>query len=122
MKPFDLETYKKDPSREIVTRDGRKARIICTDRVIDNYQIVALIQFRDREIIQSYTELGHASHGHTDTLDLFFAPIKRKGWINIYKEKNEDYSFGRIYKTKEDAKLGQPANSEIATIMIEWEE
>lgn len=32
MKEFSLEEYLKNPDREVVTRDGRKVRIICTDR------------------------------------------------------------------------------------------
>ena len=31
MKQFNLEEYLKDPSREIITRDGRPVRIICTN-------------------------------------------------------------------------------------------
>ena len=32
MKQFDLKEYLKDPNKKVVTRDGRNARIICTDR------------------------------------------------------------------------------------------
>lgn len=122
MKPFDLENYKKNPSRELITRGGQKARIICTDRVIDKYKIVALIQFRDREIIQSYTELGYVSHGHTDTLDLFFASVKHKGWINIYKDK-QGFRGQRIFETEECAKnAGFFITGYVDTIPVEWEE
>lgn len=121
MKPFDLDEYLKNPSRELVTRDGHKARIICTDKK-GGYPIMALVLIDGTEIPYTYTEMGHFEHGKANILDLFFASVKHKGWINIYKEKNENYSYGKIYKTKEDAKLGQPANTEIATIMIEWEE
>ena len=31
MKPFNLEEYLKNPSREIITRDGKDVRILCTD-------------------------------------------------------------------------------------------
>ena len=121
MKPFDIETYKADPSREIVTRNGKKARIICTDRVVDNYQIVALIQFSDKEIIQSYTELGHANHGHTDPFDLFFASVKHKGWINIYKD-GVGFHGEKIYETELEAKMKCSCTEHVATIKIEWEE
>ena len=43
MKQFNLEEYLKNPSRKVITRDGRKARIICTDAK-NNYPIVALIE------------------------------------------------------------------------------
>ena len=32
MEQFSLEKYLANPSRKVVTRDGRNARIICTDR------------------------------------------------------------------------------------------
>ena len=32
MKQFNLEEYLKDPNKKVVTRDGRNARIVCTDR------------------------------------------------------------------------------------------
>lgn len=32
MKEFSLEEYLAHPKRKIVTRDGRKVRIVCTDR------------------------------------------------------------------------------------------
>ena len=31
MKQFNLEEYLKNPSRKVITRDGREARIICTE-------------------------------------------------------------------------------------------
>lgn len=31
MEPFDLQEYLKNPSRKVVTRGGKNARIICTD-------------------------------------------------------------------------------------------
>lgn len=32
MRQFNLEEYVKNPARPIVTREGRNARVICTDR------------------------------------------------------------------------------------------
>ena len=43
MKPFNLEEYLKNPSKKVVTRDGKDARIICTDRRDLNFPIVALV-------------------------------------------------------------------------------
>ena len=33
MKQFSLEEYLANPSKKVVTRDGRNVRIICTDLV-----------------------------------------------------------------------------------------
>ena len=41
MKPFNLEEYLANPSKKVVTRDGRKIRIICTDAKSD-YPIIVL--------------------------------------------------------------------------------
>ena len=43
MEKFNLEEYLANSSRKLVTRDGRKARIICTDLNYKNHPIVALI-------------------------------------------------------------------------------
>ena len=43
MKPFNLEEYLKNPSRKIVTRDGRHATIHCTN-CRGNFPIIAEIE------------------------------------------------------------------------------
>ena len=47
MKQFNLEEYLKNPSRKVVTRDGRNVRIICTDKRGTNFPIVALVECED---------------------------------------------------------------------------
>ena len=42
MKKFNLTEYLKDPSKKVVTRDGRAVRIICTD-MKSRYKIVGLV-------------------------------------------------------------------------------
>lgn len=42
MKPFNLEEYLSNPSKKIVTRDGRSVRIICIDRRGYTCPIVAM--------------------------------------------------------------------------------
>ena len=57
--------------------------------------------------------------------DLFFAPEKKEGWINIFKGVSNDNCFvgpTRIFKTKEHAEeLGKDVSGYITTIKIEWE-
>lgn len=121
MKPFDLNEYLKNPSREVVTRDGHKARIICTDKM-GMYSVVALILIDGDEIVKSYTELGHVIHGNAEPLDLFFASVKHKGWINIYNDGVNKYHGGAIYDTEQSARLASSFLERVATIPIEWEE
>lgn len=42
MRQFNLEEYLKNPNQKVVTRDGHKVRILCTDRKHE-YPILALV-------------------------------------------------------------------------------
>ena len=124
MKPFNLDEYLANPSRKVVTGDGRNVRIICTDSKIRHYPIIALVEEPSRfENLFSYTEGGQMiSYEPSEKYDLFFAPEKHEGWINVYHdlEHNEIYC-GRIYASEEEAKCADYAYT-VATIKIEWEE
>lgn len=121
MKPFNLEEYLTNPSKKLVTREGRDARIICTDRKVDSYTnctIVALVEDEDgTEDCSYFTKNGKYMDGFESSYDLFFAPEKKEGWINIYK----NYRTSNIYNSKEDA-FNNRAPNYIATMKIEWEE
>ena len=127
MKQFNLEEYLKNPSRKIVTRDGKKVKIICTDKK-GNFPIVALIasQTIDEEIAYSYTKNGcWTVSEHTGTInDLFFAPEKKEGWVNIIKCSRGNFvSHNRIFESKENAeKVGKNFSGYLTTVKIEWEE
>ena len=57
MEKFNLEKYLANPSRKVVTRNGRNVRIVCTDRNINNFPIVALIQLynnSDEKVIKKF--------------------------------------------------------------------
>lgn len=83
MKQFDLQEYLKNPERKIVTRDGHKARVICTDRNADDYIVIALMQEDRGETIYSYTKGGLLRANKESPSDLFFAPERKTGWINV---------------------------------------
>ena len=127
MKQFNLKEYLKDPSKKVVTRDGRSVRIICTD-ARGEYPIIALVEYYDgsNDNIYSYTKDGVYFPIEQSEEDLFFAPRapeKHEGWINIYKFSREGsvYHGSTIWSTEEEAKGA--ANSNLAaTIKIEWEE
>ena len=44
MKPFSVKDYTKDPSRKVVTRDGKPARVICTD-LKHKYPVIAALDY-----------------------------------------------------------------------------
>ena len=118
MKAFSLEEYIKNPNRKVVTRNGRSARIICTDAK-GNYPIVVLIEEGGYDNALSYTKDGKLYVGETNDYDLFFAPEKHEGWVNVYRD-FDDMMCGSVFATEEDAKCN--AKTAIATVKIEWEE
>ena len=103
MKQFDLKEYLANPSRKVVTRNGRNVRIVCTDKRDLNFPIVALIETipGGEEVTHSYTKDGRLCH-ISNIFDLFFAPEKHIGWINIFNAGDEN--VGKIiFKSKEKA-------------------
>ena len=130
MEQFSLEKYLENPNRKVVTREGRSVRIVCTNRLGENYPVIALVNYDGVEKCYSYTTFGKFDgyKNHDCELDLFFAPEKKSGWTNVYK-----YTFGGthlgevIYNSKEEAENNAKVyetdiNTYITTIKIEWEE
>lgn len=122
MKEFNLEEFKKNPSQKVVTRDGREVRIICTDAKGDE-PIIALVynNISEEKNVYTYNRDGYFYKDKDSCLDLFFAPIKREGWVNVYKGVIE-YVGKRIYQSKEEAIKNKVSDNYITTIKIEWEE
>ena len=123
MEQFSLEKFLENPNRKVVTRDGRSARIICTNRLDESFPVIALVNNEDSELCFSYTTFGksYIDQDRDYKLDLFFAPEKREGWINVYEEGTNRYLDGCICSTEEEAKRIRGCGY-ITTIKIEWEE
>ena len=122
MEQFSVEKYLENPNRKVVTRDGRSARIICTNRLDENYPVIALVNDEYAEKCYGYSEFGKFANRDCE-LDLFFAPVKKSGWINLYKINSTISPGPRAYDTKEDAESAAGDKSYyISTIKIEWEE
>ena len=128
MKQFNLEEYLKDPNRKIVTRDGRNVRIICTDRAgLNAKPIVALITLPNGdENVKTFWNNGFETTAIEGENDLFFAPEKHDGWLNIYRsDECGFYIMGNSpYESKEKADKVAKANPKtfFTTIKVEWEE
>ena len=122
MKQFNLDEYLKNPERKIVTYDGREVRIICVNRIDKDYPVVALVRKKNVESVESYTKDGKYINNKIYNHDLFFAPEKKEGWINVYRGNGGCNTFvcNRIFATKEEAR--REKRDIIATIKIEWEE
>ena len=126
MKQFSLEEFKKNPTRKVVTRSRKPVRIICTDAKGD-YPVIGLVHYTggdERESPNTYTENGsYDISNDEDARDLFFAPEKKEGWVNIYKL-NEHYmrAGDLVFKTKEEAAKSISSEDYVATVHIELEE
>ena len=110
MKPFNLTEYLANP-REVVTRDGRKVRILCTDFSDEYSPIVGAIEGHNTP--ETFSVEGRYYFGAMSNMDLFFAPKNREGWINIYPES--------VYNTEKDAIKNRNTGA-VATVKLEWEE
>ena len=125
MKQFNLEEYLANPSRKVVTRAGRAVtRFLCTDAK-GYYPIVALVEKSDGAVEEplSYTKDGDFCLGEKHPCDLFFAPEKKEGWINLYRGSLDCICAGNAYTSKDEAeKHIDDSEHYITTIRIEWEE
>ena len=120
MEQFNLEEYLKDPSREIVTRDGRNVTIHCTN-CAGPRPVIAEIEGEDYSLDFNKNGIHYCGVSNDD---LFFAPENKERWINLYYDKirNKVY-FGKNFKTQEKAKnMGKSQNNYVITIPIEWED
>lgn len=138
MKQFNLKEYLENPSRKVVTRDGKPARIICIDAKREYlgegpHPVIALVEEKkNQETIYNYGEDGIFREGYKYSHDLFFAPVKKEGWVNIYDTRiNGKMYTGSVFDTKEEAvkNIGLTDTrcftlvpDYISTVHIEWEE
>ena len=128
MRSFNLDEYIKNPSKKVVTRDGRDVRIICTDFNNPKFPVIGEIESSKWPI--SFTIKGLFSDYTASDYDLFFAPEKHEGWVNIYKAavprktlgcSVTHYAGSSIWPTEEEAKAAADPDP-VVTIKIEWEE
>lgn len=84
LRPFSLAEYLQSPQLKVVCREGREARIICTDRrtgARDRFPVIALIDLYDTswECAFEYTAdgipLAEYPYGEESTHRLFFAEV-----------------------------------------------
>lgn len=127
MKPFNLQEYLDNKSREIVTRNGRPVRIVCFNaNVVDNgntYPIVALVKLENNtDYPVTFTNNGVFNVGEEHDLDLFFKPTQKEGWTNVYRNTNNQIVTDTVFETKEEALSRKSRCNYIDTILIKWEE
>ena len=119
MKQFSVEEYLKNPSKKVVTRDGRNVKIHCTN-CASTQPVVAEIE-GEKYSVHFDKDGRYLLHPSICSVnDLFFASEKKIGWINVWEGmRSEDrYCSNIIYASEEEAK----GRGSIATVRIEWEE
>lgn len=125
MEQFSVEKYLANPSRKVVTREGRSVRIICTNMKSYNERIVGLIPSDTGiESIVTWNQQGKQYFNMDTPNDLFFAPEKHEGWINVYRDSDSGRVYtGAVYDSKAEAENKRDTSDNyVTTIKIEWEE
>lgn len=116
LKPFDIQKAKE--GKPVCTRNGRKARIICFDRICgdDYYKIVACVTAFDGDFeeVLSYGIDGYIvdSQNPKDE-DLMMLPEKKEGWILLRKD-------GCVFDNEEVAKKN--CTDDYFVAKVEWED
>ena len=119
MKQFNLQEYLANPKRQVVTRDGRKVRIVCTDFDNPDFPIVGEIQGNKWPL--SFATNGEAIKGRPLACDLCFAPTIVKRWGIVYRKAE------RLFDTREEAEKWMEEADEgekkfCSVCKVEWEE
>lgn len=117
MKPFNLDEYLKNPNKKVITRGGKNVKIHCTN-CVGAHPVIAEIEG------EKYSYFYDKNGGYCfrpSISDLFFAPEKKEGWINLFRDPTDNEIYcSKVYPTKEKAMNSMGAF--YATIKVEWEE
>ena len=126
LKPFNLEAAK--AGKPVYTRDGRKARIVCFDR-IDAKPILALVPSTDgkgEDVFDYFINGKRIASALESDLDLMMLVKKKEGWVNISNCPDNGYSNYDsgviVFKTREEAVNFTNNKDYIDTVKVTWEE
>ena len=126
MKQFNLKEYLQNPSRKVITRDGRPAEIKCTNYVSTSptFCVIAEIDVKNVKMSFLFRETdGRFDRTRENDIDLFFASEKHEGWTPVYREPTGKIRFGYAYSTKKEAEEASKYDTRYITITkVEWEE
>ena len=123
MKEFNLELAKQ--GHPVCTRDGREARIVCTDykSIGMDRPILALIeQENDTEEVVAFKNNGSFGALDISDYDLMMASVKHEGWVNVYQGEYGHFLGREIWESEDIALKHSHEGTRIATVKIEWEE
>ena len=120
MKQFNLKEYLEHPDRNVVTREGRPVRILCTDLDDASYPVAAAI---GNVNCDKFTSNGIYQLGRKTKYDLFFGPAKHEGYASICFSDGEYHLDDIIYSSEKEAEINAGKYGDFVTaVKIEWEE
>jgi hypothetical protein len=102
-----------DPTKPVRTRDGRKARIICSDRKTTYaFSIVVLITHDDgTESLTSRRANGSLDPNIESPFDIINIPVETVRYVNYYDDRQTCYSYSSLssanYHTHCEERSGQ---------------
>lgn len=100
MKAFNLEKAKQGV--EVITRDGRKAKILTFSRRNKDFPIVALIDCGEEDTIQMYTIDGCYNKTKAESrFDLMME--NTKVYMNVYREGDKYVLGNHTFSSREKA-------------------
>lgn len=103
-KPFD-------PTKPVQTKDGKPARIICTDRLDSSIPIVALINFNRAEGLMCYRSDGTVLGDSQSNLNLVNIPDITKQYRIVTKKGNAfNQTFDSLELARNHTKYQIPTN------------
>ena len=114
-----------DLNKPVQTRDGRKVRVLATDRKGAHYPVLGLLtQADDEETVESWTLAGEFYSGDTDEADLVNVPEKIVGYLNVYGTRSQyGQTSYRLYDSRAIADAeADDMRGRIACIRVECEE
>jgi hypothetical protein len=115
-----------DLNKPVQTRDGRKVRVLATDRKgAAYYPVLGLLTQADgEETVESWTLVGEFYSGDTDEADLVNVPEKIVGYLNVYGTRSQyGQTSYRLYDSRAIADAeADDMRGRIACIRVEFEE
>lgn len=122
MKKFNIKNFISNKETPLCFDDGSSLKLVYYDSGIANKYSIVITYYTDDN--KKWLDLMN-----TDGLckiscaQIYFKPVKKKGWMNIYKYGGA-ICPGYIYPTREDAlkETQIDKQSPIDTIKVEWEE
>lgn len=126
MKPFDLKLAVN--GSPVITSKGHEVKIAgYNPHAKVKARVVGWVSLDEQSPeARAWSDTGEAAGD--DGFNLFMAPLRKSGYINLYPkyvtdESKVHYRHGRVYGSRDEAIENELSGSElIATIKIEWEE